>query len=42
MYQTGVPVPEFSIYTSTILTICVGISYFLVSKRTKEKKEINF
>jgi hypothetical protein len=35
MNQTGVPIPEFSIYTSTILTIC--ISYLLISKRLRRK-----
>jgi hypothetical protein len=42
MFQTGVPIPEFSRYTLTILTICICISYFLVSKRTKVKEETNF
>jgi hypothetical protein len=42
MYQTGVPIPEFSMYTSTILSIFICISYFLVSKKTKVKKETNF
>lgn len=39
MSQTGVPIPEFSMYTSTILSIYICISYFLVSKKTKVKKK---
>jgi hypothetical protein len=39
MSQTGVPIPEFSIHASTVLTIYLCISYLLASKRTKVKKK---